>query len=296
MPFYLDQIENLADKYLDQIATLFYNEKTKELAELFSLQLFEKAFLLSAYFIEEAIEDCPIAIIDFKNQASLTVMLGALYSGNSFYYLSPNLPTDQLFSKLSSFKTKFIWLPEHLIDLKRLIQEKFPNLVFISLIENKSASPNRRLSIEQLGNKRATIIGENEGISHNELNIKIKRLSSKINLNTSDRTLSISALTTEHTISEFLWSLSSGVTICCVNPHQFFLVPEIINLSKATVWATTPSIAKTLLEARPYAAEYFGSLKYIVFGQEILDESLIESWMKVIPKVKILDLYNSENR
>lgn len=297
--FYLDQIEEFSEKYLDKNAVLFYNEKSKSLEELKYLQLFEKSFLLSAYLIEHQIEDSAIVIIDGKNPTSYTVMLAALFSGNYFSFLNPNHPIERIVSQIQNLNSKYVWISPQLTELKEFLIKQIPDLQFLNLIEHKSASPERRLPSLALKTKMAYAVSTSGTtgtsktikVSHQNIDAYLKNISSILPLSGNDCILNISQLSFDVSIGEILWSLYFGATLCSINQHQFFLIPEIVKLSKATVWSSAPTLARQLLKARPYAGEYLSALKTISFCGEALEVTLADSWKAIATEARIFNLY-----
>lgn len=298
-PFYLDQFEVHSEQNLDKNAVLFYNEKSKSLNELKYIQLFEKSFLLSAYFIEQQIVDTPIVIIDGKTPSSYTIMLGTLFSGNYFSFLNPNHPAERIVSQVKNLGAVYIWISPQLTELKDRLVEQIPELQFIDLIEHKSAMPERRLSSVALKSKIAYAVSTSGTtgpaktikISHQNIDAYLKNISAILPLSKDDCILNISQLSFDVSIGEIFWSFYFGATLCSVNQYQFFLIPEIIKLSNASVWSSAPTLAKQLLKARPYAAEYFSSLKTISFCGEALETTLADSWKSIVQAARIFNLY-----
>lgn len=265
MADYLELIEKHSELNLLKNALIFFDEIDKSFKTSTYLELFEKSYLLSAYLIEENIFAEPIVIIDNKNQITFTIIMACLFSGNSFCIINPQLPRDQITDQLKALKARHVWLSEKHEDLGELVSLHFPKMQRMNLRQYKSAAPDRRRSFDELKNLTAIITSTNQKISHLELNEYLLENNEILSLSPDDCLFNVSALSFNQTLGEVFLGLMNGASIACVNYHQFFMVPEIVKATNATIWFSTPALAKKLNDSRPYANEYYESIKKVIF-------------------------------
>lgn len=299
MTFYLDHIEALAETHMERSALSFYDEKNKQLHELSYLQLFEKSYLLSAFLIDEKPDAGCIAIIDSKNPSAYTVMLGSLFSGHSFSFIHPKHSYERIVTEVLALGAKTVWLPPELEELKAHLSQRIPDLFFLNLIEHRSAGTQRRKTTESLKERRAftQLIYEDEGIyqrknfTHQQIHLYLKKIKTILPIDSRDRLLNITQLSLENAVEELFWSLSNGASLICVNTHQLFMIPEILKLSQATLWSSTHALCDQILKARPYAVDYFKTIRTTVFYGQPLPPTLLQSWKDILPETNVFDFY-----
>jgi len=309
----LDLIKIVFGKYADRPA-IFVNNTIYSYA-----QLFNKATLL-AYFLQQK-KSLQCAIFCKKSISAYAGIVAAILANKTYVPLNPKSPIkkNEFILKQASVgilvldkyceqyarqllpnikKPMLVILPEHdsLPSWTKLLKQH----CFICTAEIKQAIKPSKIAlvssnknVYMLFTSGSTGLAKSVIITHKNLLSYISNIVSRFAFVTDDRFSQIVDLTFDPAMHDMFVCWAVGACLYIVDDNNFIDLPKFINDYKITIITSPPSLIGFLADKHKNNKPNFPTLRYSIFGGEVLSQYLANLWHGFAPNSIIENHYGA---
>lgn len=286
----LELLEYTTSKYPKKTAVAFEDKKLS----FFDLLDFSKRL---AYTIEQAgISNSPIGIIADRNPNTLVYFFAAVYSGNYYVPIDPNMPIEKKKAIVSDANISLILCDN---ENKRLVEHlKFKGITFSidDLSDNRSEFKETHLNTPLYMIYTSGSTGKPKGVlkSHGSILSFIEAYCNTFDFSSDDIIGNQTQFFFDASAKDIYLMLKTGATIEII-PTQHFAMPadliEFLNEKKITFISWVPTALSIVSKLRIFSYVKPVTLKKVFFVGEVMPMKHLNYWRENLPGVQFVNLY-----
>lgn len=244
----------------------------------------------------------PIPVLMEKGINTLTAFFGAIYAGDFYILLNPDLPVSRLKDIFETLEGELIItdrahseLAKDITDKKILLIEEIENTEIdeeaLTVIRNKSLDVDPlyvNFTSGSTGKPKGVVIGHRSVIDF------IDVFTPKFNINSEDIIANQAPFDFDVSVKDIYSSIKEGATLVIV-PKRFFSKPtELLDYlydNKVTtlIWAVSALCLVTTFHGLDYKAPE--NINKVLFSGEVMPLKHIKQWIAHYPEAKFVNLY-----
>ena len=244
----------------------------------------------------------PIPVLMEKGINTLTAFFGAIYAGDFYILLNPDLPVSRLKDIFETLEGELIItdrahseLAKNITDKKILLIEEIENTEIdeeaLTVIRNKSLDVDPlyvNFTSGSTGKPKGVVIGHRSVIDF------IDVFTPKFNINSEDIIANQAPFDFDVSVKDIYSSIKEGATLVIV-PKRFFSKPtELLDYlydNKVTtlIWAVSALCLVTTFHGLDYKAPE--NINKVLFSGEVMPLKHIKQWIAHYPEAKFVNLY-----
>ena len=244
----------------------------------------------------------PIPVLMEKGINTLTAFFGAIYAGDFYILLNPDLPVSRLKDIFETLEGELIITDRAHSELAKNITDK--KILLIEEIENTEIDEealavirNQSLDVDPLYvNFTSGSTGKPKGvvIGHRSVIDFIDVFTPKFNINSEDIIANQAPFDFDVSVKDIYSSIKEGATLVIV-PKRFFSKPtELLDYlydNKVTtlIWAVSALCLVTTFHGLDYKAPE--NINKVLFSGEVMPLKHIKQWIAHYPEAKFVNLY-----
>ena len=244
----------------------------------------------------------PIPVLMEKGINTLTAFFGAIYAGDFYILLNPDLPVSRLKDIFETLEGELIITDRAHSELAKNITDK--KILLIEEIENTGIDEealaiirNQSLDVDPLYvNFTSGSTGKPKGvvIGHRSVIDFIDVFTPKFNINSEDIIANQAPFDFDVSVKDIYSSIKEGATLVIV-PKRFFSKPtELLDYlydNKVTtlIWAVSALCLVTTFHGLDYKAPE--NINKVLFSGEVMPLKHIKQWIAHYPEAKFVNLY-----
>ena len=244
----------------------------------------------------------PIPVLMEKGINTLTAFFGAIYAGDFYILLNPDLPVSRLKDIFETLEGELIITDRAHSELAKDITDK--KILLIEEIENTEIDEealavirNQSLDVDPLYvNFTSGSTGKPKGvvIGHRSVIDFIDVFTPKFNINSEDIIANQAPFDFDVSVKDIYSSIKEGATLVIV-PKRFFSKPtELLDYlydNKVTtlIWAVSALCLVTTFHGLDYKAPE--NINKVLFSGEVMPLKHIKQWIAHYPEAKFVNLY-----
>lgn len=128
-------------------------------------------------------------------------------------------------------------------------------------------------------------------VTHENLLAYLAGISALYDFSPADRISQVFDLSFDPGVSDILWAFLNGATLCPLHYSEIPTLHEYLEREAITVWSSSPSLARLVLDSGGLAGKRFPLLRQSSFIGEKLPLSLVKQWLEHAPGCAIENLY-----
>ena len=246
-------------------------------------------------------------ILSGKNILTYAGILGILLAGKTYVFLNPKDSEEGLRKIILSADSRILITDKENAEKAEALKQNLNKnsnqalQVFSFDLENMNTSfqDNISYSLPEFSDRYAYLIftsgstGEPKGvpISHENLWSFLKNALFRTNLNQNDRVSQINELSFDASVQEIFPCWMAGACLCVFQMGSIFGLPKFIRDNSISFWTSVPSIIVLLENLGRLEAGSFTSIRYSVFGGEVLTAELARKWKRAATNSIIENVY-----
>ncbi len=287
----LEYLNDVACRLPDKIAI-----SMKEERYTFS-ELVNRARCLAAQ-IPDSFQDEPILVLAERKANVAIMFLAAIYSGNFYVPVDPNMPYEKLQAIVDDANPKVILGDD---ETKKMIENITYEGIFISVDHIKDV---QRELPEFDSNKPLYMVytsgstGKPKGVlkSHGAIISYIETFSEAFDFSDDDIIGNQTPFYFDAAAKDFYLMLKKGISIEII-PTELFMMPpnviEFLNEKKITVISWVPSALSIIAKMKTFTYIMPTTLRKVFFVGEVMPTKYLNVWREALPELLYVNLYGS---
>ncbi len=237
-------------------------------------------------------------ILSGKNILTYAGILGILLAGKTYVFLNPKDSEEGLRKIILSADSRMLITDKENAEKAEALKQNL-NQDFQIFSFELDELDNIFYSLPEFSDRYAYLIftsgstGEPKGvpISHENLWSFLKNALFRINLNQNDRVSQINELSFDASVQEIFPCWMVGACLCVFQMGSILGLPKFIRDNAISFWTSVPSIIILLENLGRLEAGSFTSIRYSVFGGEVLTAELARKWKRAATNSIIENVY-----
>ena len=292
----LEYIENSEKKFSNKIAII---EEKKSIT--YSELIFKAKKIASAIKSVNCVRK-PVPILMEKGINALCSFFGAVYAGDFYILLNPDLPVSRLKDIFNTLESDVLLTDKEHENIAREISSG--NILFLEDIENTEIDENGLESIRKQSmntdplyvNFTSGSTGKPKGvvIDHKSVIDFMSVFTDKFDINSEDRIANQAPFDFDVSVKDIYSSMKVGATLVIVPKKLFSKPAELLdylcdNRATTLIWAVSALCLVTTFHGLDYKVPEH--VNKVLFSGEVMPLKHLKQWIEHLPNATFVNLY-----